>query len=126
MIIAYIYGMLKILKGLVQYHICSFFYLIRNVFNQVGKSNSFLFHSACIWGVEMYPALEHDLQIPKNSFITCSSDDTIRVWNLDRIECDRKSLYQKNIYSNVSMNNKFNSNNITKIHNFPLFRNFLK
>jgi len=76
----------------------------------VGKSNSFLFHSACIWGVEMYPALEHDLQIPKNSFITCSSDDTIRVWNLDRIECDRKSLYQKNIYSNVSMNNKFNLN----------------
>lgn len=53
----------------------------------------------------MYPALEHDLQIPKNSFITCSSDDTIRVWNLDRIEYDRKSLYQKNIYSNVSMNN---------------------
>ncbi|KAE9544023.1 hypothetical protein AGLY_001712 [Aphis glycines] len=67
---------------------------------RVGKSNSFLFHSACIWGVEMYPALEHDLQIPRNSFITCSSDDTIRVWNLDRIEYDRKSLYQKNIYSN--------------------------
>jgi len=74
----------------------------------------------------MYPALEHDLQIPKNSFITCSSDDTIRVWNLDRIECDRKSLYQKNIYSNVSMNNKFNFNDITKIVNFQIFRNFLK
>jgi len=52
----------------------------------------------------MYPALEHDLQIPRNSFITCSSDDTIRVWNLDKIEYDRKSLYQKNIYSNVSIN----------------------
>lgn len=70
----------------------------------MGKSNSFIFHSACIWGVEMYPALEQDLQIPKNSFITCSSDDTIRVWNLDRIEYDRKSLYQKNIYSNVCKN----------------------
>ncbi|VVC42307.1 Hypothetical protein CINCED_3A022545 [Cinara cedri] len=68
--------------------------------NRVGKSNSFLFHSACIWGVEMYPTLEKDSQIPKNSFITCSSDDTIRVWNLDGIEYDRKSLYQKNIYSN--------------------------
>lgn len=74
----------------------------------MGKSNSFLFHSACIWGVEMYPALDLDLQIPKNSFITCSSDDTIRVWNLDRIEYDRKSLYQKNIYSNVSTNNTLN------------------
>lgn len=71
--------------------------------DQVGKSNSFLFHSACIWGVEMYPTLEIDSQIPKNSFITCSSDDTIRVWNLDGIEYDRKSLYQKNIYSNVSI-----------------------
>lgn len=58
----------------------------------------------------MYPALEQNLQIPKNSFITCSSDDTIRVWNLDRIEYDRKSLYQKNIYSNVCMNNLFKSN----------------
>lgn len=55
----------------------------------------------------MYPALEQDLQMPKNSFITCSSDDTIRVWNLDRIECDKKSLYQKNIYSSVSRNNTF-------------------
>lgn len=66
-----------------------------------------MFHSACIWGVEMYPALEQDLQIPKNSFITCSSDDTIRVWNLDRIEYDKNSIYQKNIYSNVSIKSTF-------------------
>lgn len=55
----------------------------------------------------MYPALEEDSQIPKNSFITCSSDDTIRVWNLDRIEYDKRSLYQKNIYSNVSLTNVY-------------------
>ncbi|XP_050438711.1 mitogen-activated protein kinase-binding protein 1 [Adelges cooleyi] len=67
---------------------------------RVGKSNSFLFHSACIWGVEMYPELEQNLHVPKNSFITCSSDDTIRVWNLDKIDFDNSSLYQKNIYSN--------------------------
>jgi len=66
----------------------------------------------------MYPALEHDLQIPKNSFITCSSDDTIRVWNLDRIEYDRKSLYQKNIYSNVSMNSILDFLGIFLIVNF--------
>ena len=24
--------------------------------NKVGKSHSFLFHSACIWGLEMYPS----------------------------------------------------------------------
>lgn len=66
----------------------------------------------------MYPALEHDLQIPRNSFITCSSDDTIRVWNLDRIEYDRKSLYQKNIYSNVSMNSILDFLDIFIIVNF--------
>lgn len=97
--------MLEILKGFVCHLIYSTLINVINLmFDQVGKSNSFLFHSACIWGVEMYPALEQDLQIPKNSFITCSSDDTIRVWNLDRIEYDRTSLYQKNIYSNVRMN----------------------
>jgi len=74
----------------------------------------------------MYPALEHDLQIPRNSFITCSSDDTIRVWNLDRIEYDRKSLYQKNIYSNVSMNSILDFLEILIIVNFSFFRNFLK
>lgn len=61
----------------------------------------------------MYPALDQDLQIPKNSFITCSSDDTIRVWNLGKIESDRKSLYQKNIYSNVSMSNIFYLSNFS-------------
>nr|CAD7588666.1 unnamed protein product [Timema genevievae] len=52
---------------------------------RVGKSYSFLFHSACIWGVDMYPVLEDNTTsaMPHGCFITCSSDDTIRVWNLD-------------------------------------------
>ena len=74
---------------------------------QVGKSHSFLFHSACIWGLETYPAalgdgkkaVRHLLAVlflpdisltllmwqvlPPGSFITCGSDDTVRIWNMD-------------------------------------------
>ncbi|XP_055713007.1 uncharacterized protein LOC129807634 isoform X2 [Phlebotomus papatasi] len=68
---------------------------------RVGKSHSFLYHSACIWGVETVPFtyvrnnLAHNL--PLDCFLTCSSDDTIRVWDLDG--CDSNDVYRKNIYS---------------------------
>ncbi|XP_071441764.1 uncharacterized protein Wdr62 isoform X3 [Hetaerina americana] len=92
---------------------------------RVGKSHSFLFHSACIWGVEMYPQLSGVSDfvgqgsggkggtaplvpaMPPGSFVTCSSDDTIRFWNLDLGSSSSSSpagqndsAYQKNIYSN--------------------------
>ncbi|KAL1117743.1 hypothetical protein AAG570_004058, partial [Ranatra chinensis] len=66
---------------------------------RVGKSHSYLYHSACIWGVEMFPEGSHG-QLPPGSFVTCSSDDTIRVWNIDS-QCKTQpgSTYQRNIYS---------------------------
>ncbi|XP_060533650.1 mitogen-activated protein kinase-binding protein 1 isoform X2 [Cylas formicarius] len=65
---------------------------------RVGKSCSFLYHSACIWGVEMAPP---NSPLPPGSFLTCSSDDTIRVWTLDKLnEKTTKGMYQQNIYSN--------------------------
>lgn len=68
---------------------------------RVGKSHSFLYHSACIWGVEMFPNSSHSKAMPAGSFLTCSSDDTIRVWNLDYSEPEEtNSLYRRNIYSN--------------------------
>ncbi|CAH1956634.1 unnamed protein product [Acanthoscelides obtectus] len=71
-----------------------------DVFNiqRVGKSFSFLYHSACIWGVEMAPP---NSPLPPGSFLTCSSDDTIRVWTLDKMnENNARGMYQPNIYSN--------------------------
>ncbi|XP_042907111.1 mitogen-activated protein kinase-binding protein 1 isoform X2 [Parasteatoda tepidariorum] len=67
---------------------------------KVGKSHSFMYHSACIWGVEVYPELNENLKniLPKGTFLTCSSDDTIRFWNLEpSIEDD--TGYHRNIYS---------------------------
>lgn len=71
-----------------------------NNIKRVGKSHSFLYHSACIWGVEMSP---QNCPLPPGSFLTCSSDDTIRVWTLDNLpNTTSQGIYQKNIYSNVS------------------------
>ncbi|XP_076254488.1 WD repeat domain 62 isoform X4 [Rhynchophorus ferrugineus] len=65
---------------------------------RVGKSCSFLYHSACIWGVEMAPT---NSGLPPGSFLTCSSDDTIRVWTLDKMnDKNSRGMYQQNIYSN--------------------------
>lgn len=69
---------------------------------RVGKSHSFLYHSACIWGVEMYPVGVNSIgAMPTGSFITCSSDDTIRIWNLEKVLSTNDTLYKRNIYSNV-------------------------
>lgn len=73
---------------------------------RVGKSHSFLYHSACIWGVETVPYTYVKNQptnnLPLECFLTCSSDDTIRVWTLD--DCDTtdgepNDIYRRNIYS---------------------------
>lgn len=72
---------------------------------RVGKSHSFLYHSACIWGVETVPFsyLKNNVSdtLPSDSFLTCSSDDTIRVWDIDNGESNE--VYRKNIYSKELM-----------------------
>ncbi|KRG02842.1 mitogen-activated protein kinase-binding protein 1 isoform X8 [Drosophila mojavensis] len=68
--------------------------------SRVGKSHSFLYHSTCIWGVETVPynvERESSQTLPEDCFVTCSSDDTIRVWGLDN--CANNEIYRKNIYS---------------------------
>ncbi|XP_071961890.1 uncharacterized protein [Antedon mediterranea] len=69
----------------------------------VGKQWSSLYHSSCIWGVELYPTLgKHQKDtLPPGSFITCSSDDTIRVWNLNHTNSN--DVFKKNVYSNELM-----------------------
>ena len=66
---------------------------------KVGKSHSFLFHSACIWGVETYPVLGDGQKpvLPPGSFVTCSSDDTIRIWNMSS-QMANNTIYKRNIY----------------------------
>ncbi|XP_063418696.1 mitogen-activated protein kinase-binding protein 1-like isoform X3 [Mytilus trossulus] len=67
---------------------------------KIGKSRSFLFHSSFIYSLETsLPITEDQKQIlPPGSFITCSSDDTVRIWNLDPHMKDM-NIYKRNIFS---------------------------
>ncbi|KAG0344914.1 mitogen-activated protein kinase binding protein 1 [Podila humilis] len=47
---------------------------------------SHMFHSDCVWGVEMYPHSRqdgYDALFPPNTFLTYSADGSIKFWNLD-------------------------------------------
>lgn len=64
---------------------------------KIGKVCSALYHSSHIWNVQVYPELEDDKAcLPRGSFLTCSSDSTIRIWTLDRGAVPE---LQRNIYS---------------------------
>ncbi|XP_077142146.1 WD repeat-containing protein 62 isoform X2 [Ranitomeya variabilis] len=63
---------------------------------KVGKVYSALYHSSYVWNIEVYP--EHRLKpgFAPGSFFTCSSDNTIRLWNLER---SSELGMKRNIYS---------------------------
>ncbi|XP_029373755.1 WD repeat-containing protein 62 isoform X2 [Echeneis naucrates] len=62
----------------------------------VGKLYSALYHSSCVWSVEVYPELLDMSQacLPPSSFLTCSSDNTIRLWHTE------PPTRHRNLYSN--------------------------
>ncbi|XP_039180992.1 WD repeat-containing protein 62 isoform X3 [Crotalus tigris] len=63
----------------------------------VGKVWSDLFHSSFVWNIEVYPEFEeHQGCLPPGSFLTCSSDSTIRFWNLEN---NTRGPFKKNVYS---------------------------
>uniref|UniRef100_A0A3P8Z162 WD repeat domain 62 n=1 Tax=Esox lucius TaxID=8010 RepID=A0A3P8Z162_ESOLU len=54
---------------------------VRDIRN-VGKVYSALYHSGCVWSVETYPDMDPSLScLPRGSFLTCSSDNTVRLWH---------------------------------------------
>ncbi|XP_021257336.1 mitogen-activated protein kinase-binding protein 1 isoform X2 [Numida meleagris] len=71
---------------------------------KVGKVYSALYHSSCVWNVEMYPEVKDNNQscLPPGSFITCSSDNTIRLWNTESSNIHGTTLH-RNILSNDLM-----------------------
>ncbi|XP_077736868.1 mitogen-activated protein kinase-binding protein 1 isoform X7 [Canis aureus] len=68
---------------------------------KVGKVYSALYHSSCVWSVEVYPEVKDSNQacLPPSSFITCSSDNTIRLWNTESSGVHSSTLH-RNILSN--------------------------
>ncbi|XP_059807020.1 mitogen-activated protein kinase-binding protein 1-like isoform X1 [Hypanus sabinus] len=68
---------------------------------KIGKVYSALYHSSSIWSVEIYPELENGnlACLPPESFLTCSSDNTIRLWDSGDAPEFQFTSFRRNIYS---------------------------
>ena len=67
---------------------------------RIGKLHSYLYHSSCIWGIEPYQKRAGVKSLlPPGTFITCSSDDTIRIWNVELNQSCDSYIYKRNIFS---------------------------
>ncbi|XP_010287996.1 PREDICTED: WD repeat-containing protein 62, partial [Phaethon lepturus] len=74
----------------------------------VRKVWSDLFHSSFIWSVEVYPEFEERRSsLPPGSFLTCSSDNTIRAWTLENGStcCIQGSAYSTTLLNVIYVDN---------------------
>ncbi|KAM3842569.1 LOW QUALITY PROTEIN: mitogen-activated protein kinase-binding protein 1-like [Diretmus argenteus] len=57
---------------------------VRDV-HRVRKVHSALFHAACVWDLQMYPEVPggSDTGLSSGVFLSCSADNTIRLWCMD-------------------------------------------
>ncbi|KAG9510263.1 Mitogen-activated protein kinase-binding protein 1 [Fragariocoptes setiger] len=67
--------------------------------DRVTKLYSSLYHSSCIWGLDVYPNTTTTRQLlPPGTFITCSSDDTIRIWDATSSKTSSKTANREIVY----------------------------
>ncbi|KAK2890339.1 hypothetical protein Q8A73_018639 [Channa argus] len=72
--------------------------------NRVGKVHSVLFHASCVWDLEMFPEApgETDASLSSSAFISCSADNTIRLWRIE--DWTQTYVYCQNILSKDLLN----------------------
>ena len=72
-------------------------------FEKVKKLDSHLFHSSKCWSLDVYSSTNPTSNLPLDSFITCSEDNTLRVWSTLSASISssqpNQSKLQRNIYS---------------------------
>ncbi|XP_005449803.1 mitogen-activated protein kinase-binding protein 1 isoform X2 [Oreochromis niloticus] len=74
---------------------------VRDV-QRVGKVHSALFHPACVWDLEVFPDVPEEVAsgLSSGAFLTCSADNTVRVWRMD----DWTQTHSPNILSQDLLN----------------------
>ncbi|XP_055496959.1 mitogen-activated protein kinase-binding protein 1 [Leucoraja erinacea] len=84
-------------------------------FKKVGKVYSALYHASCVWNVEVYPEVEDSNRacLPPCSFTTCSSDNTLRVWNTETSSTHGTSLHRNMISNDLLKILYMDSNTLT-------------
>ncbi|XP_030628007.1 mitogen-activated protein kinase-binding protein 1-like [Chanos chanos] len=76
--------------------------------DRVDKLHSALYHSACVWDLQMLPKLIDELQDRTGSavFATCSSDNTVRLWSADGYSClSHSNTLSNDLLKIIYMNN---------------------
>uniref|UniRef100_F6UN22 WD repeat domain 62 n=1 Tax=Monodelphis domestica TaxID=13616 RepID=F6UN22_MONDO len=87
--------------------------------SKVGKVWSDLFHSSYVWNVEVYPEFEDQRAcLPSGSFLTCSSDNTIRFWNMENSPTSGRP---KNVFSNNLLKVVYVENDIQHLQDISHF-----
>ncbi|XP_069799958.1 WD repeat-containing protein 62 [Dendropsophus ebraccatus] len=73
---------------------------------KVGKVYSALYHSSYVWNIEVYPENGQTRGVTHGSFFTCSSDNTIRLWSLERSSEPemRRNIYSNDLYKVIYVN----------------------
>ncbi|XP_043998653.1 mitogen-activated protein kinase-binding protein 1 isoform X1 [Gambusia affinis] len=79
---------------------------------RAGKLYSALYHSSCVWGLEVCTEEggADEAQLPPGSFLSCSSDNTIRLWNTNR-----HNVFHRNILSNDLKKVLYVDNNMSSL-----------
>ena len=100
---------------------------IRDV-NKVKKVDSHLFHSSSIWGLDIFSNLFSNSCIPSDTFITCSGDNTLRIWSLENINSSNNSSLNasilsksNNIYSKELINILYIDNDLSALCETDMF-----
>ncbi|XP_027130644.1 LOW QUALITY PROTEIN: mitogen-activated protein kinase-binding protein 1 [Larimichthys crocea] len=82
---------------------------------RAGKLYSALYHSSCVWSLEVYPERGrgggggHEARLPSGSFLSCSSDNTIRLWNIDGHNVINKNILSHDLQKVIYVDDNINS-----------------
>ncbi|KAM4019570.1 WD repeat-containing protein 62-like [Anomaloglossus baeobatrachus] len=73
---------------------------------KVGKVYSALYHSSYVWNIEVLPEHVRKPGFAPGSFFTCSSDNTIRLWNLEKSSelGMTRNIYSHDLYKVIYVN----------------------
>ncbi|XP_037342592.2 mitogen-activated protein kinase-binding protein 1 isoform X2 [Pungitius pungitius] len=71
---------------------------------RAGKLYSALYHSSCVWSLEVYPEEGGgEARLPPGSYLSCSSDNTIRLWNTDGHKLVTRNILSQDLQKVIYM-----------------------
>ncbi|XP_072315799.1 mitogen-activated protein kinase-binding protein 1-like, partial [Eucyclogobius newberryi] len=76
--------------------------------------HSALYHSACVWDLQMFPDVPCPSGLSSGAFLSCSVDNTVRMWRVG--ESFQRPPWSRNLPSNVSVTESLCSDLLNVLH----------